>query len=271
MANTKRKGLVIVAAIGVLAALAYIGYTLFGGKSDKDSKDDDPNKDVAENDVDNTNVVSNNVATAQNELATKYRIWANSTDALSKKYGKKSSFDLDEISTTPYNSFFIKSYAVGKADYEKSLIPAAKPIVFPDPKQQIINLSTRYKTSVRNHPKGQLFVQLNFKGTLNGSARDFKLDIYERNPANGKKMTDNFLVFIISDTTGFNYLNPLASYSWKFTLAGHIMYRQGKFYAKTTSGIGTGASSKDLKVLSKTVEKLSYNQIKILDLGDFKI
>jgi hypothetical protein len=59
---------------------------------------------------------------AQIDLAVAYRKWANSTDALKKKWGKTSTYDLDETSTTPYNTFFTKSYdGGGKAEYEAYL------------------------------------------------------------------------------------------------------------------------------------------------------
>lgn len=54
-------------------------------------------------------------------LAAAYRIWANSTDELSKKYGKKSKYKLDVKSDTPDNNYFLNSYKEGKADYEKYL------------------------------------------------------------------------------------------------------------------------------------------------------
>ena len=61
---------------------------------------------------------SSSPTSAQIALAKDYRLWANSTDALSKKYGKKSSYDLDKTSSNPYNSYFKRSYAVGQGEYE---------------------------------------------------------------------------------------------------------------------------------------------------------
>jgi len=56
------------------------------------------------------------------DLAVAYRTWANSTDELSKKWGKKSKYDLDATSTNPNNSYFIKSYnGGGKIEYESYL------------------------------------------------------------------------------------------------------------------------------------------------------
>lgn len=64
--------------------------------------------------------VSPQVQKEKDNLARAYRKWANSTDELSKKYGKNSKFDLDAESRTPYNSFFIKSFNAGKNEWNKS-------------------------------------------------------------------------------------------------------------------------------------------------------
>ena len=58
-------------------------------------------------------------AATNSDLATAYRAWANSTEELKKKYGKTSKYDLD--ATGSANSFFDKSYAAGKAEYEAYL------------------------------------------------------------------------------------------------------------------------------------------------------
>ena len=54
----------------------------------------------------------------QKTIAKLYREWANSSDELSKKYGKKSVYDLDEISSNPYGGTFLKSYKVGKTKFD---------------------------------------------------------------------------------------------------------------------------------------------------------
>ena len=64
---------------------------------------------------------SSSPTSAQVELAKAYRLWANSTDALRKKYGKDSQYDLDATTSNPYNSYFKRSYEAGKSDYEASL------------------------------------------------------------------------------------------------------------------------------------------------------
>jgi hypothetical protein len=60
-------------------------------------------------------------------LAIAYRTWANSTDDLSKKYGKKSSYDLDATSKNPTGGTFAKSYAVGKNEFDKYNQSMSKP------------------------------------------------------------------------------------------------------------------------------------------------
>lgn len=56
----------------------------------------------------------------QVKLAKNYRQWANSTPELIKKYGKKSSYDLDSIySENPANVSFDQSYKDGQAEFEK--------------------------------------------------------------------------------------------------------------------------------------------------------
>jgi hypothetical protein len=119
----------------VYGAIATIGAVLYYfWKKDKDDRDREaqekldvqsgtPRTDVANN-ANNSNLssASNTTTQAQIELATAYRKWANSTEELKKKWGKTSKYDLDETSTSPYNSFFLDSYnGGGKAEYEKSL------------------------------------------------------------------------------------------------------------------------------------------------------
>ena len=51
----------------------------------------------------------------EDELATAYREWANSTPELAKKYGKTSRFDLDAVGSA--NKWFNKSYTSGAEDF----------------------------------------------------------------------------------------------------------------------------------------------------------
>ena len=58
------------------------------------------------------------VTEKQKTIAKLYRQWANSSDDISKKYGKKSKYDLDETSSNPYGGTFINSYKVGKLKFD---------------------------------------------------------------------------------------------------------------------------------------------------------
>lgn len=65
------------------------------------------------------------VTTEQKTIAKLYRLWANSTDELSKKYGKKSIYDLDEKSNNPYGGTFLKSYKVGKSKFDTTWLASS--------------------------------------------------------------------------------------------------------------------------------------------------
>lgn len=65
------------------------------------------------------------VTTEQKTIAKLYRLWANSTDELSKKYGKKSIYDLDEKSNNPYGGTFLKSYKVGKSKFDSTWLASS--------------------------------------------------------------------------------------------------------------------------------------------------
>ena len=54
-----------------------------------------------------------------NSLQHYYRLWANSTPELSKKYGKESEYDLDAIRKDPTSGTFNKSYSQGKDSFDK--------------------------------------------------------------------------------------------------------------------------------------------------------
>jgi hypothetical protein len=53
------------------------------------------------------------------ELAKLYRLWANSSPELSKKYGKKSEYDLDAVIKDPRSGTFNKSYSQGKSPFDR--------------------------------------------------------------------------------------------------------------------------------------------------------
>ena len=53
------------------------------------------------------------------QTARLYRLWANSTPELSKKYGKESEFDLDAIRKPSNSGTFEKSFSKGKSQFDK--------------------------------------------------------------------------------------------------------------------------------------------------------
>ena len=95
----------------------------------------------------------------KSELATAYRAWANSTAELSKKYGKESKYDLD--ATGSANSFFDKSYAAGKTEYEAYLKDKAgvKAADLPANLKSLYNIETWGKTLGKN-AQNQYYIQL---------------------------------------------------------------------------------------------------------------
>ncbi len=99
----------------------YLFEQSFGGITLKPST---PSSGVASDETSSSSSSSSRRTSAtaeQIELAKAYREWANSTDELSKKYGKNSKFDLDKTTSNPYNNYFLRSYEAGKAEYEASL------------------------------------------------------------------------------------------------------------------------------------------------------
>mgnify|MGYP003638925544 CR=1 FL=1 len=184
------------------------------------------------------------ITQAQIELATAYRIWANSTDTLNKKYGKKSSYDLDATSNVPYNSYFTKSYAAGKTEYEK----AAKAAVASQNDQvaQISAIATRYTRPI----------------TVEG--KYYKLVISEKSPTDNKKYKGSLVWKLFS-----------REYFWddwtKVISGGLLTYRNKKYSGSTNYGIGIGAKSISQDKLGKTMEALSSSQIKITAYGTLKV
>lgn len=127
-----------------------------------------------------TTTTTSTVPQSRSELATNYRAWANSTDALSKKYGKQSQYDLD--ATGSANAFFDRSYAAGKTEYEAYLL----------------SLAAITEDSLPNILKG---VNLNIPDSWH-QARMF-----------GKNAAGNF--YIRLNTSGGKYLYWFDSGNWK--------------------------------------------------------
>ena len=60
------------------------------------------------------------------QTAKYYRLWANSTPELSKKYGKNSEFDLDPIRTPANSGTFKKSFSKGKGEFDNDWLIVPK-------------------------------------------------------------------------------------------------------------------------------------------------
>jgi hypothetical protein len=263
-AKTKKR-LVIGTSVAVILGVG--GYFLYkflkdsgriGGKVQEDVQEEETVIDSSSNSSNSSN--SSKPTKAQNELATAYRIWANSSDNLSKKYGKKSSYDLDATSKTPYNSFFKKSYAAGKTEYEK----AAKAAVESQNDQvaQISAIAARYNSPITILQTGGMSVQFTFSGETNGVSQYYKLEISERSPTDNKKYKGSLVWRMSSQSSIFS--------NFKTISGGLLTYRGKKYKGSTNYGIGVGAKVSNEGFLGTSIEKLSSNQIKITNYGTLK-
>lgn len=115
------------------------------------------------------------ISQKQKTIAKLYRQWANSSDVLSRKYGKKSIYDLDETSTNPYGGTFLKSYKVGKTTFDSVWLSTASGSGF-------INLSKggEYRYSY-NYKNKEWWI------SVNGTTLSQTIDPNEKNYYNGKE------------------------------------------------------------------------------------
>ena len=121
-ASTKKKVILFVSVSVVLGVGGYFGYQFLkdkgiigkGGNEDSDEGSDETSEGGS------SSSSSNSPTAAQLKLAKDYRLWANSTEALKNKYGKKSKYDLDAVSSSPYNSWFLNSFKAGESDFKKA-------------------------------------------------------------------------------------------------------------------------------------------------------
>jgi hypothetical protein len=267
MEATTKKKLVIGTSVAVILGVG--GYFLYkflkekgviGGKVKEDVQEEETVIDAPSNSSNSSN--SSKPTTAQKELATAYRIWANSTDTLKKKYGKDSSYDLDATSNTPYNSYFTKSYAAGKTEYEK----AAKAAVESQNDQvaQISAIAARYKRPITILPKGGMSVEFSFSGKTNGVTQYYKLLISEKSSTDNKKYKGS-LVWKLSAAPTF------ITIAMETKAGGLLTYRNKKYSGSTNYGIGIGAKVSNQGFLGTSIEKLSSNQIKITNYGSLKV
>tara|TARA_R110000868_G_scaffold120986_1_gene321013 strand:- start:5538 stop:6314 length:777 start_codon:yes stop_codon:yes gene_type:complete len=123
--NSKDK-IIIWVSIAILLGIG--GY--FGVKKLKQFKEEKAEKEkkTSESDTSEESVVTppdksdetkSSPSAVDTAIAIAYRTWANSTDALIKKYGKKSKYDLDATSNNPTKGTFSRSYAEGKNEFDK--------------------------------------------------------------------------------------------------------------------------------------------------------
>ena len=177
----------------------------------------------------------------QTALATAYRIWANTTDELSKKYGKKSTYDLDATRSNPYGGTFLKSYAAGKADYEKSLAkPSTTTTGKNDQLDQITKIAAKYKTNIMAHAKGGQMVTLYFGAKYQGGDYAYKLNIFQKSPSSGQYYANGNLAWVLFEagwSTAISYENE----DYKAIASGILRYDGGKFVGQTSWGRNLGA------------------------------
>ena len=147
----------------IAAIVGVLGYYIWkGSKKPNEPKNDgvidDGLNDGNLKDGNAKDKSNSNIPTAeQKALATDYRKWANSTDALSKKWGKQSTHNLD--ATGDYNSFFLSSYnAGGKAEYEAYLKESKAPIASANKAMFdfLVNQNTNAVTTSKNGIRQQI-------------------------------------------------------------------------------------------------------------------
>lgn len=191
MAKTNTRKYLIYGSIAAIVGVV-VYYIWKGSKKDEKPKDETlPINDGSFKDENKDDGTPSTAPTqAQIDLATAYRKWANSTDALKKKWGKTSTYDLDETSPNPYNSYFTNSYnGGGKAEYEAYL----KTIGNSTPSDPASGITTQNKINfnklVASYPKGTLsqtpsgirIWTLKFHEIVAGKTFDvWKIDLYEQ-------------------------------------------------------------------------------------------
>ena len=179
---------------------------------------------------------NNKVSATQTALAIAYRTWANSTDDLSKKYGKKSSYDLDATSTTPTGGTFARSYALGKNDFDNYNKSMSKPDADnskPSAKNAKIFNAIAASTGkpVKRLANGVSY--LDIKVLAQGKGLKV-LKIADGQISSGT-FSPSWVVYYLYDT------------DWKGTLtgksiaSGYLRVKNGKYDFSGANGIGKGA------------------------------
>lgn len=196
-------------------------------------------------------------------LAIDYRKWANSTEALKKKYGKTSTYDLDATSSKPYNKNFLNSYAVGKTEYEASKKPASSTQVTtlsPELKKQFLdmlvwqNRNAVLRTDLLDSQNNQyrsvswLFtVDINTSLLQKGqnSRQIFRVELYDGYPS-AKRWDRATWRLYESDEQGAR-VKGVASGFWNYTGSQFIMS-----LAWALSSWGDGVPARNIGMVSKT-------------------
>jgi hypothetical protein len=267
-ANTKKR---IIIWTSVSAILGVGGYFLYKylkdkgiiGKNDKGDTGSTGGQNTgggAENQVVQPSVGSQPTA-EQTALATAYRIWANSTDALNKKYGKKSQYDLDATRTNPYGGTFLKSYAAGKTEYEASLKPSGTTATTgkQDQIEQITKIAARYKAPIEAHTKGGQMVSLFFGAKFQGENKAYRVRVYEKNPNSGTKDTNGNLIWVLFQAD-WSTFSSYESLSYTAISLGYLRYDNGKFVGANTWGVGVGAKGNS-NMITQFIQQVTNNQI----------
>lgn len=198
-------------------------------------------------------------------LAVAYRIWANSTDELSKKYGKKSSYDLDASSSNPYGGTFLRSYAAGKSDYEKSI--KGNTTTINDQIEQITKIAAKYpNTPILAHSKGGQYVNIYFGAKFQDKEYAYRLSIYEKSPYDGAQATNGYLVWVLSEanwTSGITNENSGITYENRIyqTIGyGLMRYDKDEFVGVNSWGRAKGGKGKS-KIITEFIAQVTNNQI----------
>lgn len=246
MAKTNTRKYLIYGSIAAIVGV--IGYYIWkSSKKDEKPKDETPAPDNDEKEKDgkvNENPVKDNKGKgdgggatvtaptqAQIDLATAYRKWANSTDALKKKWGKTSTYDLDETSTIPYEAnYFLKSYqGGGQAEYEAYL--KGNSAVGTNQAQNKKNMDALENawysmSAAKKYSDTGRSLQIQFEPYNSGNDPHFwQINFYGN--TNGKSATTYAIFDGTNKQVGTGY--------WSFTPGGG-------YKIKATSGIGKRAS-----------------------------
>jgi hypothetical protein len=194
----------------------------------------------------------------QTALAVAYRIWANSTDELSKKYGKKSSYDLDASSSNPYGGTFLRSYAAGKSDYEKSI--KGNTTTINDQIEQITKIAAKYpNTPILADSKGGQYVNIYFGAKFQDKEYAYRLSIYEKSPYDGAQATNGYLVWILSEANWYSG-NTYENRIYQTVGYGLMRYDKDEFVGVNSWGRAKGGKGKS-KIITEFVAQATNNQI----------